>query len=1308
MKSGTAAVLLSGLFVLITLGLSGCGSSTQPIVVGLTPSSAKSIDQAQTVTITATVAHDTKAAGVQWTVSGGGMLSAQSTTSAIYTAPASVASAFTATVTATSITDTTRSAALQIKVSPPPTVATTSLAAATAGTAYSATLSEAGGTDPCTWSITSGTLPTGLTLNSRTGVISGMPTGASSAPVTFKVTDATGMTATQVITFTVNPPPALAITTASLSAGTMGTAYSQSLQATGGVPAYTWSVSPGTLPAGLTLSSAGVISGTPSGTFTGTSTFTVTVTDSQTPTAATKTANLSIAVSAPPLNITTTSLAAGTIGNAYSNQTLRAAGGISPYTWAVTTGSLPSGLTLNPATGVISGTPSGTFVGTDNFTVTATDSQTPTNKTATANLSIAISVAPLSVTTSGSLPVGVANSVYAGATLQATGGIQPYSWTVTTGTLPAGLILNAATGAISGTPTASGTTNFTVTVTDAETPTAKTATANLSVVVNPPVSVTTTSLAAGVIGAGYNQTLRAAGGISPYSWAITVGSLPAGLSLNAGTGAITGTPTGPLVGVSSFTVTATDSESPAKTATASLSIIISAATLNVTTNGLPTGVINAAYSGATLQAAGGVSPYTWAVTSGSLPAGLTLTPSGTIAGTPTVLGTSDFTVTATDSETPTAQTASKDLSISINSSTPVGITTTGLPTAIVNVPYTNAMLQANGGTPPYAWSITAGTQPPGLVINFTTGAITGTPTAAGTSNFTVKVTDSTKPTALTATTNLSLTVNGALAITTTTLPGGSVGTAYSSNVQSSGGLGPYTWSVTSGSLPAGLSMNSNGNISGTPTAAATSNFTITVVDNESPQVQVSANLSITITVQACTSTTNAVLNGHYALMINGWKGAGNATTAVGSFVADGAGTISSGNLDVTDQSKGPMSGTFTGTYCVGPNNLATINLTLAAPFQGGATFEAALNSADSNGHIISYDSSSSVLASGLLRKQDTSAFLTSKITGNYAFGMVGADGGGNRFVVAGRFVLNGSGTLSGVYDYDDGGTTGSGPGQGTISASNVSVASTGRGTVTTTSTNGNMNMVFYVVSASELLMMAADTSTPPMIEAGQVLKQSGSFTNASLNGVSVLESQYLNGGATSAASVGLVTATGNAGTLSVTMDTNDGGTMGTQSPYGNFSVESTGRVTLSGAGIGNHPPVFYLVGPNQAFMIGTGESPDFGTLTPQSGSNFTKASLSGNYFGGSQQPVSADTGAEVDSIHSDGNGNLTGTSYSNNSGGPSSSDIVVTYTVSPNGRVVMSQGGVQAVILYIISSSQAVVLPASPGENNPKLIDVHK
>ena len=126
---------------------------------------------------------------------------------------------------------------------------------------------------------------------------------------------------------------------------------------------------------------------------------------------------------------------------------IRDRGGITPYTWTVTVGSLPAGLTLNATTGVISGSPSGTFVGAVNFTVTVTDSETPTPQTASASLSITISVAALSVTTT-SLPTGVASTIYPVATLQATGGISPYTWSVTTGSLPAGLILNSATGCL--------------------------------------------------------------------------------------------------------------------------------------------------------------------------------------------------------------------------------------------------------------------------------------------------------------------------------------------------------------------------------------------------------------------------------------------------------------------------------------------------------------------------------------------------------------------------------------------------------------------------------------------------------------------------------------------------------------------------------------------------------------------------------------------------------------------------------------------------------------------------------------------
>jgi len=166
------------------------------------------------------------------------------------------------------------------------------------------------------------------------------------------------------------PPPDLVITTTSLPDGTVGVAYSQTLQATGGVTPYTWSVVSGSLPAGLSLgSSTGTVSGTP--TATGTSNFTVQVADSQQP-ADTDTQALSITtVAAPPApTITTTSLPSGTRGTPYS-ATVQATGGTLPYTWSIVSGSLPTGLSLNPSTGVISGTP--TKKGTKSFTIRCTD-----------------------------------------------------------------------------------------------------------------------------------------------------------------------------------------------------------------------------------------------------------------------------------------------------------------------------------------------------------------------------------------------------------------------------------------------------------------------------------------------------------------------------------------------------------------------------------------------------------------------------------------------------------------------------------------------------------------------------------------------------------------------------------------------------------------------------------------------------------------------------------------------------------------------------------------------------------------------
>ena len=162
--------------------------------------------------------------------------------------------------------------------------------------------------------------------------------------------------------------------------------------------------------------------------------------------------------------------------------------------------------------------------------------------------------------------------------IQATGGTTPYSWSISAGALPAGLTLTAGTGSISGTPTASGSFSFTAKVTDSTSPTTQTATKafNLTIAAAPnPVQITTTSLPSGQVNTAYSTTLAASNGATPYSWSITSGSLPAGLTLTAATGAISGTPT--AAGTSSFTVKVTDSGSPATSASANLSITVASA-----------------------------------------------------------------------------------------------------------------------------------------------------------------------------------------------------------------------------------------------------------------------------------------------------------------------------------------------------------------------------------------------------------------------------------------------------------------------------------------------------------------------------------------------------------------------------------------------------------------------------------------------------------------------------------------------------------------------------------------------------------
>jgi hypothetical protein len=818
------------------------------------------------------------------------------------------------------------------------------------GVPFAGYLAAEGGSSPYSWAVTSGNLPPGMTLDPASGTLTGTPTTAGTYTFAATVTDSSSpaLTSQVPVTITVASAPTLAIETTTLPTPTQGDYYATTPEINGGTGPETWSVSSGSLPTGLALdSTTGTVSGTP--TTPGASTFTLTATDSASPAqVANQSYSVVVAASTDPLTIETAVLPSTTQGAYYFTQ-LSATGGPAPQLWRLSSGSLPPGLTLDHATGVISGVATGTSKKT--FTVGVSGGLSPNTSTANEQLSIGVSPASaltLDATTVGPAAVGQPYSVVFGAS----GSVAPYVWTVSSGTLPDGLTLDSSSGQLSGTPTTPGVSTFTVSATSASSP-AAVAQSSYSIAVASaptPTMVLSSTVANAVLGSPYSGQIIAGGGTEPYSYSVTAGDLPDGLSLDPSNGSITGVPES--IGSSDATVTVTDSSTPPLTGTIDVPIAVSAPTpLTMADQTLADAAVSLSYA-AIVTSSGGTGAVTYKVTSGSLPPGLHLeTASGTIYGTPTTPGTTTFTVTGQDQSSP-PQTASAAITVSVDEAEPLTAPTPA-PIEIQQGASISAELVSSGGKAPVKWTVESGTLPPGISLQ-KSGGFSGTATTSGTYDLTAEATDSLP--GAPQTTNVPVTIDvdapELIQIDTNDVPEGTMGEAYSTSVEAEGGIAPYQYSVISGSLPPGLSLDpGSGAISGTPSAAGGYQATVQVNDAYS---QAEASFTFVIVprlLTASSSTPTPTQGAKYSGHIRGAGGVGGLLYSVSSGLlpaglllntTTGAVTgrpTSSGpesfTLTVSDQTTpSPQSVSIPVAFTIGPAPALVLKVNLPSELQG--------------------------------------------------------------------------------------------------------------------------------------------------------------------------------------------------------------------------------------------------------------------------------------------------------------------------------------------------------------------------------------
>jgi hypothetical protein len=756
----------------------------------------------------------------------------------------------------------------------------------TAGVAFSQQFTQSGGQGTVTFS-ESGALPNGFTFDASTGVLSGTTTDVGAFPITVTATDQNGCQGVgSQYNLTINCQT-ITVTNPGVNTGTVDAAFSQTFLVSGILGTVTWSET-GALPAGITLdASTGVLSGTP--TVNGVFPITVKATDTN---GCFGTSSYTLTINCQSITVNNPGVTTGTVDAAFS-QTFTQSGAHGTATFS-TASTLPAGLTLSTA-GVLSGTPGqpGVFP----ITVTVTDSNGCTGTGATYTLTI--NCQTITVNNPG-VNTGTVGQFFSQTFTQTGVGTHtPVTWSFT-GTLPTGFTLDPSTGVLSGTTNQFGSFSITVKATDAN---GCFGTSPYTLIINcQTITVTNPANTSGTVNAAFSEQFQESGGIGGGTFS-TASTLPIGLSLDGSTGVLSGTPT--QSGTFPITVTFTDGNGCSGSGPV-YTLVIGCQTITVTNPANSTGTAGVAFS-EQFQQSGAVGTVTWSE-SGPLPTGITLnTSTGVLFGTTNQVGTFPITVTATDGNG--CQGTGPTYNLTINCQT-ISVTNPTLNTVQAGTALTPASswtFSASGILGTATWSITSGTLPSGVTLNTSTGVLSGTSTQQGNFPITVKVTDTN---GCFATSAYTLTVT-CPTITPArngggTFPAGTIGTAYNGqSFTASGGTAPYSFAVTGGTFPPGLSLASNGTISGTPTATGTFLFTVTATDNNT--CTGSAGFSIAINPSVGPDSYSNLVNNTQAVVTGGSSSAAAGRAAVpltGTITANdtpaGGFTLTTGTFSTTN------------------------------------------------------------------------------------------------------------------------------------------------------------------------------------------------------------------------------------------------------------------------------------------------------------------------------------------------------------------------------------------------------------------------